>query len=51
MTGLWWAGKCQDAQHEEPCHSPKLTANMVPTTYRRYAAASAAIRLINPELA
>ena len=34
MTGLWWAGKCQDAQRKEPCHSPKLTANMVPTTYR-----------------
>ena len=32
MTSLWWAGKCQDAQHKEPCHSPKLTANMVPTT-------------------
>lgn len=34
---------------KKPCHSPKLTANMVPTTYRRYAAASAAIRLTNPE--
>lgn len=28
----------RNTQHKKPCHSPKLTANMVSTTYRRYAA-------------